>query len=255
MSIYTCFDMIPDCKANKPEGWLYLVRMFAPPLRRLVESYGGGEEQFRALLAGLRDFPDIPPAVEREFLLGMRPRILDAAGWKPRDAGTLDLETFIEALEELTALERQAVWFETFPYPPAKAALMTRMSEDTHTKARERAAELLRVKLDNWTATIVRDNAAGLSEAVRAAIPAQPTPFRSYIDVIDGRMTWATRVAVARGLAGSWYEVDHFCRVREADAAIRDTKPLDHAAAEPWLAIFGVRPPKQPVWKRLLVKR
>ncbi len=256
MSVYTCYDMVPDCRADNPRGWIHLAKHFVPPLRWMVSRYGGGEPELRGLLASMRPFPaEIPPTAEREFILNARPRVLEAAGWRAGTIGTLDLETFASALAELTVLERQLVWFETMGYNAADTGRLCRTSEETAAKARASALEMLRRALDSWTSTIVRDNAGALAVSARAEAPAQPVPFRSYVDIIDGRMTWGNRVAVDRSLAASWHEVDHYCRVREADAATRDTKPLSDEDAAPYFALFGVSSPKPPLWKRVLASR
>jgi hypothetical protein len=256
MSVYTCYDMVADCKADKAAGWTHLVRQFVPPLRWMVTRYGGGEAELGLLLASLRPFPDeVPPTAEREFLVNVRSRAVEAAGWRGGESGTLELERFTAALAELTVLERQLVWFETMGYNSADAARLCRTAEDTAAKARARALEMLRSALDSWSHTIIADNAGSLARAARTALPDEPVPFRSYLDIIDGRMTWSNRVGVDRSVQASWFEVDHFCRVREADAAMRDSPPLDDVAAAPYFAMFGVAPPKPSLWKRMLASR
>lgn len=248
--------MIPDCRANQARGWHYFVEIFVPPLRWLVNRYGGDETALRQLLHGLKPFPDFEPMVEREFVTALRPRVVAVTGWKGGLAGTLDLEAFKAGTAELTLLERQLTWFETLGYSDVDAGRLCRVSTETARKSRDRAAEMLRTSLDSWTADIVAANGQILADQARANVPAEPQPFRHYVDVIDGRMTWQNRVGVDRSLGESWYEVDHFCRVREADAAMRETKPfvLESAEAAPFLDLFGVKAPKPPLWKRLLVK-
>lgn len=248
--------MIPGCRANQPRAWLYFIETFVPPLRWMVNRYGGDAATLRRLLEGLKSFPDFEPMVERELVTALRPRVIEVTGWKGGSAGTLDFEAFTAALGDLTLLERQIVWFETFDYSDIDAARLCRVSPETARKARDRAGELLRTHLDSWTTGMIRANGQSLADAARAQVPAEPQPFRHYVDVIDGRMTWQNRVGVDNSLTESWFEIDHFCRVREADAAMRETvgMAVESDEAAPFRQLFGVQPPKPPLWKRLLVK-
>ena len=69
-------------------------------------------------------------------------------------------------------------------------------------------------------------------------------------------MTWHNRVPVERALQQHWYEIDQFCRVREADASITETKPYadNDPEAQPYLDLLGVQPPKPSLLKRMLTK-
>jgi len=257
VSVYTTFDMIADCRTGKPAGWIHFVTHFLPPCRRLLTHYGGDEARLRDFLTRCKQaLPALEPAAERLLLTRLRPLILESAGYPQRPvAAPPDLEVFTTALADLSILERQMVWTDTMDYEAAAAAAMLRASEETVTKTRDKAAELLRSQLDSWTRTILRDCGPALGDAVRAVPPEEPVAFRDYIEIIDGRLTWLNRVPVERSLAASWFEIDHLCRVREADEAIHSCKPLVSAEAEPYLAIFGIQPEKPSLWKRLLASR
>ena len=110
-------------------------------------------------------------------------------------------------------------------------------------------------RASGWTHDIIARNRESLAAEARAAVPASPVEQRHYFEIIDGRMTWQNRVPIEQALLASWYEVDAFCRVREADAAMREAPPLDEAALAPYHAIYEVAPPKPPAWKRLLGAR
>ena len=252
MAIYTSYEMIPDCRAGKPEGWRYLVRQFVPPLRWLLERQGQGETELRALLMELKNggMARFEPMVHRQFLAGLRPE--PAAPGEP----PFELSELSEAMKDVPVLEKQNLWFETMGYEAPLTAKLLRQSAETAQAARERMLELLRSKLDSWTRTMLRDHGAALGAAARAAKPAEPVPFRHYLDIIDGRMTWHNRVAVERALAEHWYEVDQFCRVREADASITETKPYEDndPAAQPYLDLLDVTPPRPSLLKRLFTK-
>lgn len=242
--------MISDCRAGKPDGWLYLVRNFVPPVRWLLGRYGQGETELRALLAELKSggIARFEPMVYRQFIAGLRPE--PAAPGEP----PFDFEQLSEAMTEVPALERQNLWFETMGYDNTETAKLLRQSVETATAARDRLLELLRAKLDSWTRTILRDHGAALGAAARAAAPAEPVPFRHYLDIIDGRMTWQNRAEVERALLAHWYEIDQFCRVREADAAYSETAPLTDAEAAPYFELLKVAPPKPSLFRRLVTK-
>ena len=252
MAIYTSYEMISDCRAGKPEGWLYLVRQFVPPLRWLLAQYGQGETELRALLLGLKNggIAKFQPIVHREFLAGLRPE--PAAPGEP----PFELSVLSEAMEEVPVLERQNLWLDTMGYETLFSAKLLRQAPETTKAARARLLETLRSKLDSWTLTIMRDHGPALGAAARAAKPDETVPFRQYLDILDGRMTWQNRVGVERALLAHWYEIDQFCRVREADASITETHPYEDGdpAVQPYFDLLGVKPAKPPLLKRLLTR-
>lgn len=252
MAIYTSYEMISDCRAGKPEGWLYLVRQFVPPLRWLLGRYGQGETELRALLTGLKSggIQRFPSMVHREFIAALRPEPV-APGEPP-----FELSVLTEAMTDVPVLERQNLWLDTMGYDVPFSAKLLRQAPETTQAARDRLLDLLRGKLDSWTRTIMRDQGPALGAAARAAKPAEPIPFRHYLDIIDGRMTWQNRMPVERALLEHWYEIDQFCRVREADASVTETKPYEDndPAALPYFDLLGVQPPKPPFLKRLFTR-
>ena len=253
MAIYTSYEMISDCKAGKPEGWLFLVRQFVPPIRWMLERQGQGEPELRALLLDLQKggIGKFEPVVHREFLAGIRPEPV-APGEPP-----FELSQLSEAMTDVPVLERQNLWFETMGYDAPLSAKLLRQAPETTEKARARLIEVLRTKLDSWSLTMLRDHGPALGAAARAAKPKEIVPFRQYLDILDGRMSWQNRVGVERALLKDWYEVDQFCRVREADASVTETTPYDDndPAAQPYLDLLGVQVPKKSGFlKRLLTK-
>lgn len=255
MSVYTAYEMIADCRTGKPDGWLWFARTLVPPLRVLLAHYAGEQADgaLRRLLNKLRDeLGSMEPATVRELVVALRPRILEAAGYPGATARKIpDAADVTGALEPLTNAERQIVWLETMGYDHAATARLMRASVETVESVRRRAGELLRAALDEWTVTLLRDEGHAIGEEIRGTPPEEPVPTRQYLDVVDGRVTWQGRTDVDRKLAASWYEIDHVCRVREADDAVSAGKPLDDAAAGPYYSMFGVEPPKPSLWKRV----
>ncbi|MCC7234029.1 MAG: hypothetical protein IT163_01920 [Bryobacterales bacterium] len=256
MAIYTCFDMIADCRQGKPEGWRHFVRTFLPPVRRIVAHYGGGEEQVMHLVERLRETKSSPlhgmqPMTEREFLDSLRPLVVELTRTHvPEAAPGLDLVQ--EALAPLTAVERQTAWLETFGYPAREAARIMRMAPETAVKLRERTGALLRAKLDDWSVKMLARHGHALGEEVERQPPAEPLGYRDFFDVIDGRNTWQHRSTFERTLEESWFEVHRACRIREADDALDKAKPLDEAAMRPVLEYLRIPEGKKGFWKRLV---
>jgi len=247
--------MIRDCQADKAEGWIYLVDEFVPAITSIAKHYGG-EHAVRSIIERLRG-PDSPlkemaPCHQREFLYQLRPLILDAAGKTVTpEAGAPDLDLVIEALQPLSATERQAAWLETFGYDAAATGVLMRMAPDTVTKLRERVGELLRAKLDDWSAGMMVRHGLALGAELEMQGVNEPLEFRHFLDVFDGRITWQRRTAFEKQLEESWPEVHKACRIREADQALTLRAPVDTA---PYLALLNVQKPKPPMWKALFAR-
>lgn len=241
MSIYTSFDMVADCKAGKPEGWIYLAETFVPVLRWYASHYGMGDDWPRKRLAELKqEISQWQPMSDREIALRLRPELEGGEAAIP-----------LEALASLTIVEKQLVWFETMQYDTPTAARVMRVTPETAQKARDKGAELLRANMDDWNRNILKEQGAALGRQVRSEKPAEPLSFRQLIEIVDGRLTWQLRVDVERALESSWFEIDHFCRVREADEAVNSSKRLDAAEAAPYLDLLGVEQRKPSLWKRV----
>lgn len=254
MAIYTCFDMIVDCRQGKPEGWRYFARTFVASLRRIFSHYGGGDEHVFELIDRLRA-PDsllhaLQPMTQREFVDALRPLVLELTT-KPGQGISPDLSLVQEALAPLTAIERQTAWFETFGYPPQEAARIMRMSPETAVKLRARTDELLRSKLDDWSTGLLATHGRALGAEVEQQQPETQLVYRDFFDVMDGRNSWQHRTTFERTLEESWFEVHRACRIREADDALAQAKPLDNAAAQPILDRLGIPPETIGFWKRL----
>lgn len=263
MAVYTCLDMIGDCRENRKEGWTFLVRNHVPFLRQLLEHYyadrAGDVELLSRVLRTLHN-PSAPlfnqkpgPTTEREFLVDLRQVALaavesDRASMAPEIP--LDLEILTEAFEPLTVVERQMVWLETMAYDGVGAAKLLNLAKETIEKLRERADGLLRGKVDRWSAGILGRNGVVLRLLAAGQKGEKCLPVRSYLDAIDGRITWIRKRDDEYHLANCWYCVDHFCRVREADALLQAGKPLRVEEAEAFLKLLGIPMDKPPLWKR-----
>jgi hypothetical protein len=256
MAVYTCYDMIRDCQTDKAAGWIYLVDEFVPAIAAVAFHYGGGDSAVRSVVERLRGpaspFQGMAPCHQREFLYQLRPLILSACGKSVDPAtGPLDLELVTDALSPLSATERQAAWFETYGYDVATTAVLMRMAPDTVAKLRERVAELLRTKLDDWSAGVMARHGLALGAELETQETKDPLDFRHFLDVIDGRVTWQRKTALERQLEMSWPEVHKGCRIREADQALTVKAAVD---SEPYLALVNVKKPKPAMWKSMFAR-
>jgi len=175
--IYTCYEMIRDCRAGRAEGWSYFAAHYVPVVQRLLVHYfpeqASDSELIESTLLALRDndaglFQSLGPAPERAFVSELRQHVLRAvAAVRPSGApgADIDLETLGRALEPLTLTEKQAVWFETMRYGDADTGRMLRMSPQTVAKVRERANELVRGAVDAWRSSLLADNGPLLGRA------------------------------------------------------------------------------------------
>ena len=262
--IYTCYDMVRDCRADRDQGWSHFVANYVPVIRRIVAQYApasAADALVERVLLAIRQpqsplFQSPDPAPERWFIAELRQHVLavsDELGAEPELE--LDLALLGKALEPLTVVEKQAVWFETMHYAPKEAATLLRMEGRTVEKIRERAAELLRGALDTWRRTLLADSGRQLGRLVSMARTPECPPAKAFLDVLDGRSTWQQREELERHVTGCWYCIDHFCRMAEVLELVRGIQPLSEQEAEKFLAVLGVRPAKKKLWQRWFAAR
>jgi hypothetical protein len=265
--IYTCYEMIRDCRADKPAGWSYFLAQYVPVIRGLVTHYFPERAADPALvervLAALRQpqsslFESLDPAPERAFVAGLRQRVLaaveaDRAGLAPEVP--IDLEVLGPALEPLTLTEKLAVWFETMGYSAADAARMLRMSPQTADKIRTRSAELVRGGVDAWSRTLLAENGPSLGREAAGLCTKDATkdclPAKAFLDIIDGRTNWRGREEMERHVKTCWHCIDHYCRLLEVVDVLRASQPLAEAEIESYQLLLGIEPPKRSFWKKL----
>jgi hypothetical protein len=264
LAVYTCLDMIRDCRENRKEGWIFLIQNHVPFLRQLLAQYyadrAGDLELLNRVLKTLHNpaselYQKPGPTSEREFLVHLRQVALaavetDKASTAPEIP--LDLETLTEAFGPLTVVERQLAWLETMGYDAVATGKLMNAAVETVDKVREKADELLRLKLDSWRRRMLEENGVVLRQL--AAVPRGENclAIKSYLDAIDGRMTWARKHEDEFHMSECWHCVDHFCRVREADLLLQTSKALNHDEAEPFYKMMGVQPDKPSLWKRFV---
>ncbi len=254
--IYTCYEMIQDCRADKPEGWRYFISNYVPLIRKLLMHYDAAAAPAvleRVLVATRKPesslFQSIEPAPERWFIAELRQKVL-AELPDPAVEIEVDLETVSAAFEPLTLTEKQAAWIETMGFDAAETGAMLRMAPKTVEKIRERAAELLRGKVDSWRRNLLLENGRTLGRAAAAIHTKDCLPAKDFLDVLDGRTTWRGRETLEQHLRTCWHCVDHFSRLAEVVELIRGVEPLTGAEAEPFQKLLGVAPEKKSFWKR-----
>jgi hypothetical protein len=261
--IYTCYEMVRDCRADLPEGWTHFISHYVPVIRQALAHYAPERAKDAALLNHILVtvrtpesflFQSAEPPEERWFVAQLRQIVVDELA-APAAEIPIDLETLTAALGPLTMTEKQAAWFETMRYSPAQAGPMLRVAPETVEKVRDRAAELIRGKVDSWRRTLLAENgpALGREAAVRTGEDCLPT--KAFLDVVDGRTTWRGRETMDRHLRDCWHCVDHFCRMLEVVNLLRGNQPLSQAESEPFRALLGVAARKRIGWKRLIGRR
>jgi hypothetical protein len=254
--IYTCYEMIRDCRANRPEGWRYLIRQYVPAIQRILTHYAPERSDLlNSVLMSLRNpesnlFQSMEPAPERWFVAELRQAVLAQIPLKTPEI-EIDLETVAAALEPLTVLEKQVAWIETMRYDAAATGAMLRMAPATVTKIRERSAELIRGKVDTWSRSLLGDNGLALGRTAAGAAGKECLGVKVFLDVLEGRMNWRGREEMEHHVTGCWHCVDHFCRMAEVIETLRGLEPMGEAEAAPLCKLLGVEDQKKPVWKKL----
>jgi hypothetical protein len=258
--IYTCYEMVRDCRAGSAEGWTYFIAHYVPVVRKALLHYVPERASDPALLNQILQAAREPGSFifhaseqpeERWFVSQLR-QLIVALLAAPAAELPIDLEILTAALEPLTMTERQAAWFETMRYAPAKAGPMLRVSPETVETVRARAAELLRGKVDAWRRTLLAENGPALGREAATATTPDCMPAKAFLDVVDGRTTWRGRQDMDRHLRTCWHCTDHFCRILESVHLLRDTPELTDAESEPFRKFFGIAPTPKSGWKRLI---
>jgi hypothetical protein len=254
--IYTSYEMIQDCRANRPEGWSYFLTNYLPVVRQFLKHYFPDRAADQSLLERVLRanlFQSLDPAPERAFVAELRQHVLrtveaDRASAAPEIS--IDIETLGAALEPLTLTEKLTVWFETMCYGDPDTGRMLRMSPQTAAKIRARAAELIRGSVDAWRSSVLADNGPLLGQAASALSTKDCLPAKDFFDVIDGRTTWRGREEMEQHVKGCWHCLDHYCRLLEVVDVLRASKPLPEAEAEAYKRLLGIEAPKRSFWKR-----
>jgi len=196
-------------------------------------------------------FETLEPAPERWFVAELRQKVL-AELPDPTPEIELDLETAAAAFAPLTVVEKQAAWIEGMGYSPEETGAMLRMSGATVGKIREKAAELLRGKIDTWRRSLLRENGRRLGRAAVEARGADCLSPKIFLDVLDGRMTWSGREQMERHVSGCLHCIDHFSRMAEVIELMRGVRPLGEAEAAKYARLLGVEPERKKGWRRLI---
>ena len=139
--IYTCYEMIRDCRAGQSRGLGVLSDKLyprnPPVFAPLFSRSGWRPARCLNVYCARCGSPNpasssrIDPAPERAFVAGLRQQVLAAVEADRATATpelTLDIETLGAALEPLTLTEKLVVWFETMRYGDPDTGRMLRMS-------------------------------------------------------------------------------------------------------------------------------
>jgi len=260
--IYTCYEMITDCRAGRADGWTYFIRNYVPVVRRLLAHYfperADVESAVERVLVGLHEpraglFQMIDPAPERAFVAELRQHAIAAEGNHQAGAApdvSIGLEELTTALDSLTLTERLVVWFETMRYDSTDTSRMLRMSAPTVDAIRVRAGELVRGSMDSWRSSLLTDNGAELGRQAAEQHGKDCPPAKVFFDVIDGRATWLGREEMERHVRNCWYCVDHYCRLLEVVDVLRAAQPLGEAEILKYQLRLGIQPAKRSFWRR-----
>jgi hypothetical protein len=260
--IYTCYEMIRDCRAGVSEGWSYFLTQYVPVIRGFLAHYfpqrAGDGTLIERVLMKLRApesslFQSLDPAPERAFVAELRQHVLgtveaDRASAAPEVS--IGIEALGAALEPLTLTEKLVVWFETMRYGDADTGRMLRMSAETAEKIRARGAELVRGGVDAWRSTLLADNGSLLGRAAGALATKDCLPAKAFFDVIDGRATWRGRDEMERHVKSCWHCLDHYCRLLEVVDVLRGAKPLGEAEVAGYKRLLSIEARKRSFWKR-----
>ena len=260
--IYTCYEMIRDCRADQAEGWSYFVSQYVPVIRKLLAHYAPERAGDAALLERILTeakkpesslFQSLEPAPERWFVAELRQKVLAELD-APAAEVEIDLETAGNALAPLTLVEKQTAWIETMRYDAKETGAMMRMAPATVEKIREKASELVRAAVPVWRRGILGENGMALGREAAAAGTPDCMGAKIFLDILDGRTTWSGRDEMERHVNSCWHCIDRFCRMVEVVELLRGVQPLSDAEAAPLRGVLGVKMERPSLWRRLAGK-
>ena len=87
--IYTCYEMVRDCRAGVPEGWIYFISYYVPAIRKTLAQYApersGDAALVERILLAVRKpesflFHSTEPPEERWFVAQLRQAIVAELG-------------------------------------------------------------------------------------------------------------------------------------------------------------------------------
>src|ERR1039457_3314287 len=144
--IYTCYEMVRDCRADLPEGWVHFIVHYVPPVRQALAHYAPRRAQDAALLnqilLRIRQpesflFQSAEPPEERWFVAQLRQLMVAELAAPPAEI-SLGLETLTAGVGAATMTGKEGAWFETIGFLPAQTGPMLRVSPETVEKVRQR---------------------------------------------------------------------------------------------------------------------
>jgi hypothetical protein len=267
VAVYTCYDMVRDCGLNKRDGWRHFCSRYLAAAGEMMDRYAPGRwptgelrpNAYRDLLLSLQHpentfFRSLKPSQERVLLVSLRDYLLERYANENPDAATVLMDAIVEGLKELTVVEKQLVWLDTMNYSGQDVGAMMFVDPATVARAREKGGELLRGHLDAWGMGVVASNAVTLRHDVRKLRTEECLDPRIFCDAIDGRLTWETKTGMEYHLAGCWYCIDHFCRIRDADWTLSRTTGTLMAEEDVsgLLKTLGFERPKKTLWRKVM---
>src|ERR1017187_5458454 len=104
--IYTCYEMVRDCRADLPEGWVHFIVHYVPPVRQALAHYAPRRAQDAALLNQILLrvrppesflFQSAEPPGDRWLVAQLRQLTVADLGPQPAEISP-GLETLTEAL-------------------------------------------------------------------------------------------------------------------------------------------------------------
>lgn len=258
--IYTCYEMIRDCRAGRREGWSFFVTRYVPAIRLLLDRYFPAQRGNDALLGRVLMMLHQPdsdlfsePDPERVFLARLRQHlvnVVEAERMNPEPDIALDLDTLAAALDPIPLVEKQAVWLETMHYDPAETSRLLSITPESAGRMRDHAAGLIREKSTAWRRSVIADSGAVLGFAASARSTPDCVSDKMFLDMLDGRVAWSGRESAERHCSRCWRCVDAFCRMREATHIVRVLKPLSGEEAAPYHKMLGIVVEKPSFWER-----
>jgi hypothetical protein len=256
--------MVSQCRAGEAAGWRHFVAHYVTFIRSLLDRHFSelrnhhdsllNDVLVRARAEDGQLFLSFSAQSEREFLVHLREFIATVAEEAVAPEGREDplgWDVFAGALQDLSLLEKEAVWMILLAPAAHDAHEVLRIDNKSTAEALLKAQDALRGACDTWSADLLTQSRRALAEHARSIPAIHCQSPKSFLRLLDGEMTWRDRLELEHHTTSCWRCLDLLCRFQEVVFVAGQSRTLSHEEAEPYWKLLQIEARQRRGWKRL----